>query len=105
MIDGLYQALAARAECRCENPDCRRSIPPASADHFFGRARADEVEFTVWLLCKDCDYAKTRNSPDASTWLRRFIEHCKRYGYVDSQQRAEARLVFVDTRRELGARL
>lgn len=47
---------------------------------------------------------KTQNSPDASHWLRRFIEHCAKWGYLESKQRAEARLFFVDTRRSLGAR-
>lgn len=74
-------------------------------DHFFGRAKAEEVEATCWVLCSRCHYAKTQNSPSASHWLELFIDHCRRYNYSESQQRAEARLVFVDTRRQLGAKL
>lgn len=94
MIDGLYQALAARARGRCEC-QCGRLIPPAHADHFFGRAKAEETEFNVWLLSVECDYAKTNNRPSAGVWLERFMAHCARYagdGYRQAQERAHAKL-------------
>lgn len=93
----LYMHLAARARCKCEC-GCGADVPPGEVDHFFGRAKADEVEATCWVLTPACHYAKTRNSPSARHWLDKFIAHCKRWGYVESQQRAEARRDFVNTR-------
>jgi hypothetical protein len=104
VTSGLYQRLVARASGKCEC-GCGTNISPAEADHVFGRAKSEESEQTVWLLSPSCHYAKTRNHPDASTWLRRFIVHAKQHGYTKSLERAEARLLFVDTRRALGARL
>jgi hypothetical protein len=105
MSPDLYHLLAARCRGRCEA--CRADLfsTGREVDHFFGRAKAEEVESTCWALCPRCHYQKTRNHPDSSHWLRLFIAHCVRWGYVESAQRADARLVFVDTRRELGARL
>jgi hypothetical protein len=105
VIEGLYRRLVERARGRCECGVCGRSIPPGIADHFFGRAKAEESEATVWMLHTTCDYAKTRNSPDASHWFRLFAAHCDRYGYFDAAKRARARLDFVDTRRGLGSAL
>lgn len=98
MKDGLYERLKTRAMGWCEC-GCTKPIPPAHADHFFGRAKAEESESTVWLIHPDCDYAKTRNFPTASVWLERFIKHAQKYGYKESVLRAQARLFFVDTRR------
>lgn len=47
----------------------------------FGRAKALESVANCWMLLPACHFAKTRNSPDAATWLRRFIEHQTVYGY------------------------
>lgn len=45
----------------------------ATADHFFGRAKAEESASTVWLLRWDHHEAKGRNAPSAETWTRKFI--------------------------------
>lgn len=103
MDQRLYQRLVERARGRCEC-SCGLAVPPGEVDHMFGR-RVDENEATCWVLSVRCHYAKTRNHPDASHWLRLFIEHCRKHGYMESQHRAEARLHFVDTRRKLGAAL
>lgn len=92
----------ARGMCEC---NCGRRIPPGEADHFFGRAKAEETDATVWMLSVDCHFAKTRNHPTVSTWLERFIAHCKKHGYDEAILRAQARLVYADTRRSLGAAL
>ena len=104
VIDGLYGRLAGRARGHCEC-GCLKPIPPAHADHFFGRRKAEESEATVWLLHVDCDFAKTRNHPSSTAWLARFAAHCDRYGYAESATRARARIDFVDTRRMLGSAL
>lgn len=105
MKDGLYAKLVERARGACEACGCSLARWGAEADHQFGRAKADENEATVWLICPRCHFAATRNHPDASHWLRLKIQHFEKHGYSESQQRAEARLQFVDTRRSLGVAL
>jgi hypothetical protein len=100
----LHAQLTTRCRGRCEC-QCGARVPPGEIDHFFSRSKAAEGTDTCWVLSVRCHYEKTRNHPTSSEWLRRFIEHCKRHGYTESQQRAEARLQFVDTRRQLGAAL
>jgi len=112
----LHQALLVRCRGHCEC-HCGAKVPPGEVDHFFGRAKAEESEATCWVLSVRCHYAKTRNSPDASTWFRRFAAHCDaradelkfnnpaRRAYEDAANRARARLDFVDTRRALGSTL
>ncbi len=103
MKPGLYERLVERARYACEV--CCIRLPPGECDHFFGRAKAEETEATCWMLCPQCHFAKTRCYPDASAWLRKFAEHCDRHGYIESAERARARLDFVDTRRALGSAL
>jgi hypothetical protein len=88
-------AVFARARNLCE---CGCGRPAASADHFFGRAKAPELISTVWALAAHCDYMKTFNSPDASWWLSKFIEHCARYGYEEEKKRAEDKKHWIDTK-------
>jgi hypothetical protein len=102
MTPELRQRLVARARGRCEA--CGEK-PCQECDHFFSRARAEENEATCWMLCTSCHFQKTVNHPNAAHWFRRFIEHCRKYLYCESQQRAEARLFFVETRGTLGSAL
>lgn len=89
----LYQALAARARGRCEC-GCSAPVPPGEVDHFFGRAKSDEVEATCWVLSPRCHFMKTNNSPSARDWLERFIKHCERWGYAESLIRAQGKLAW-----------
>lgn len=96
----LYQHLAARARGCCEA--CGVSVMQSrEVDHFFGRAKAEEVEATCWVLCPRCHYAKTQNSPSARHWLDLFIKHCTRWNYIEARTRAEARRDFVNARTKL----
>ena len=104
MDQALRNAIIARSRLRCEC-GCGRPAVHGEFDHFFGRAKAEETIATVWLLRVDCHYAKTRNHPHNADWQRRFIEHCRRHGYAESQRRAEARLHFVETRGAFGTAL
>lgn len=94
MKHALYSALATRAGGRCEC-GCGAAVPPGEVDHFFGRAKADESEATCWVLTPRCHYAKTANSPSARSWLERFIAHCERHGYAESETRAKAKLEWL----------
>jgi hypothetical protein len=104
MDAALHARLLTRCRGRCEC-GCGAKVPPGEIDHFFGRAKAEETEATCWVLSVRCHYAKTRNSPDGATWQRKFAEHCRRLGYVESQRRAEARQHFVETRGAFGTAL
>lgn len=99
MDSALHQRLLERCKGRCEC-GCGAKVPPGEIDHMFGRAKAEESEATCWVLSVRCHFAKTRNSPDAATWLRKSIDHCRTYGYAESRLRAEARLHFVVTRND-----
>lgn len=57
------------------------------------------------MLHPTCDFMKTTNTPNAAHWLERFAKHCAKHFYFESQQRAEARLHFVETRGTLGSAL
>jgi hypothetical protein len=89
--------LAARAHGKCEACGCFLG-DRGELDHFFGRAKAEELESTCWLICSECHYSKTRNHPNAAHWLSLFIAHCVRWGYHESRQRAEARRDFVNAK-------
>jgi len=104
MDQDVRHAVIVRSQNRCEC-GCGRKIPPGELDHAFGRAKAEETVETCWMLSVQCHFEKTRNHPDASTWLRRFAEHCDRHGYTEAASRARARFDFVDTRRTLGSAL
>jgi len=73
----LHASLVARANGRCEC-GCGRAVPPGEVDHFFGRAKAPENEFTCWVLAVGCHRAKTDNEPARKVWLMLFIRHCGR---------------------------
>lgn len=103
MDPDVRHRVLTRCLSRCEC-GCGAKLPPGELDHFFGR-REEETEANCWFLSVRCHYAKTNNSPNASTWLRKFAEHCDRHGYTESATRARARLDFVDTRRMLGSAL
>ena len=83
-----------RAGFRCES--CGVSLPLGGLelDHVFGGAnrRALETPETCMALCHACHVSKTRNSPDAAYWLRAFIRHCKKHGYLHAEMLAEKRL-------------
>lgn len=87
---GIYGAVAERANGRCE---CC-GVPFSSSlngrpelDHFFGRAKSEEVE-TCWMLRGECHAEKTRHHPHAGYWLRVFADHCCRHGYFETEKKA-----------------
>ena len=100
MKPGLHAHLVERSGGNCES--CHRpfglGLLTAEADHFFARAKAEESEATVWLICRECHHAKTNNYPDAATWLLRFATFCDAHGFVASAARARARLFAVEVR-------
>lgn len=104
MDSSLRARLITRAHGLCEC-GCGRPVPPGEVDHFFGKAKAEETDATCWVLTVDCHFEKTRNHPKISVWLERFITHCRKHGYNEAILRAQARLVYADTRRVLGAML
>lgn len=82
MDKSVRRAVFERSAGHCEC-GCGRFIDFESgrADHFFGRAKADEKPETVWFLSMHCDHMKTVNSPNATHWLVRFTLHCLRHDY------------------------
>ena len=62
------------------------------ADHFFGRAKAEETPANVWALCVSCDHMKTNNQPHAQIWLQWFSLHASLHGYADAAKRAQDKL-------------
>lgn len=100
MTPDLYQLLAARARGRCECGECGLGVPPGEIDHFFSRGRAEENEFSCWVLRPFCHQRKSLNHPSAAHWLLLFIKHCKRYsvgenGYVVWGKKAEEKLAWL----------
>lgn len=83
--------LRAGGRCECGCGRAFTDFDPGHFDHFFGRARAESVE-TCWALARDCDRAKTLNSPSAEYWLVTFQDHCERHGYEKARQRAANRM-------------
>lgn len=96
-------------ECGCGERVCDDRKTPCypeargEMDHFWGRRKAPETVETCWFLRPGCHLAKTRNQPDAATWLRRFMGHCQRYAFITQLRKAQARLKFVETRNALPA--
>lgn len=88
-IRAAVMKRAAGGWCEAGRDEC----PPPSLelDHFFGR-RGPQSERTCWALCWRCHKDKTSNFPSAGEWLRRFIDHCQKYGYHAEAERARARL-------------
>lgn len=102
MTPAVNDAVVKRCAGKCEC-GCGASVPPGERDHFFGRAKADETEATVWVLTPRCHYQKTQNFPDAGTWLLRFMRHCLTHGYVDSYKRAAETLAWKASKKGAGA--
>lgn len=46
-----------------------------TADHFFGRAKAEETIATVWLIGENHHRDKTDNNPSAVEWAEKFVIH------------------------------
>lgn len=90
-------------ECGCGGAVTDAGPSRATLDHFFGRGKAPETAENCWILREDCHDMKTRNRPDATTWLRRFAEHCRKYGYARALHKTLARVQFVETRDALPA--
>ena len=83
-VSELRDRAIARSLGRCEAPDCRRAGVALSMDHWLGgmgRRRVRESIETVWMLCSDCDFQRTRNMPNAKRWNDLFAMHCERHGY------------------------
>ncbi len=90
----VYAAVSARENGRCAC-GCGQRISPGHADHFFGRAKAEETEFNVWLLHPLCDLRKTQNKPTAGYWLRLCSEHGGRHvgdGHGEAALEAQKKL-------------
>ena len=105
MKAGLHEKLATRANGVCEACGWEFGTSPAlrpEADHFFGRAKSEEAEDTVWLLHGRCHRAKTDSEPSTSFWLRRFLVHAERHGFRAAYDRAFRRLQFVEQRAAFG---
>lgn len=89
MNKSVRQAVFVRSEGKCEC-GCGRFVDYESghADHFFGRAKAEEKLETVWFLDPLCDASKTTNLPNATHWLVTFALHCLRHNYSEEAKRA-----------------
>ncbi len=85
----IRAAVFKRADGKCEC-GCSRSITPETgrADHFFGRAKAEETVETVWALAIPCDEGKTNSRPSAVMWCDRFRMHALLHGYGAAAERA-----------------
>ncbi len=77
----------------------------AELDHMFGRGKGrlpQSVE-TCWILRADCHREKTNSRPDAATWWRKFMDHCRSHGYAKMADKAHDRMMFVEARASLPA--
>lgn len=98
MNKSVRAACVVRSEGKCEA--CSRWAGEAlRCDHFFGRARSEEVS-TCWMLCPKCDEAKTQNRPAAATWLKKFLEHTAKHHFHAAYATAFKRLQFVQQRND-----
>lgn len=89
----IREKVMARAGWACEA--CEQPvILPLEMDHFFGGSlrRVMEAVETCWGLCRRCHRNKTDNLPSRAYWLERFIEHTRKFGYVDAAALASAKL-------------
>jgi 5-methylcytosine-specific restriction endonuclease McrA len=73
-------AVVSRAGGRCEACGVEVTSRSGELDHFFGRARSENVE-TCWLLCGACHFAKTNWMPARAAWLNRFRRHALLHGF------------------------
>ncbi len=83
----LRHDAITRSGGRCENPTCGKPLVSRGCvfDHWLGgNGRRDQAESlaTVWVLCMECNHARTHNAPSASYWNFRFETHCKVHGYT-----------------------
>ena len=85
----IREAVFERAGSGCEG--CLVYFPVA-LDHFFGRGKEPQAEASCWALCEKCNHFKTINDPSAAHWLRLFIAHCEKHGYVAEAEKAAAKL-------------
>jgi len=101
MDAGIYAAVAARAgrlcECGCGEAFGGGMASRATLDHFRGRKNAESVE-SCWFLRWDHHEAKGSSRPDAATWVRKFIAHCGKHGYVAEKEKALTRLEVLKTK-------
>lgn len=77
----LRLALLERGRGRCEcggESGYQCPHPAQELDHFFGRARQEELLETCWILSRSCHTAKTENRPSAKEWFRRFMRFTNR---------------------------
>lgn len=91
----VRQAVVARSDGFCEC--CSRWVgDDGTLDHAFGRKNAPESVETCWYLCwEPCHAAKTRNDPDAATWVRRLQVFAALHGYVESVKKCQLRLEWL----------
>lgn len=94
----IYKLVAIRAHDNCECGCGRTLVLGSELDHFFGRGKAKQSVANCWFLHPDCHREKTDNMPSAGFWLRAFIAHASRQGYLAERWKAESRLAFVLTR-------
>lgn len=101
----IREAVFVRAEGRCE---CRCGrvfgLDPGEMDHFFPKGRTPQTVRTCWALASSCHRAKTKNFPDAGTWLRLFSAHCASHGYAAEMLKAQNRLEALELSRQSEAR-
>jgi hypothetical protein len=76
----LRDAALTRAGGRCEATGLDLPAKVLEMDHFFGKARSENIE-TVWMLSPAAHIDKTRNHPTRRWWLERFRRHAVRHGY------------------------
>lgn len=111
----VKRAMDAGGLCECGcgeqvRDDRKMPVYPEARgemDHFWGRGKGRPPESleTCWFLRPACHLAKTRNQPDAATWCRKFMDHCRSHGYAKMADKAHDRMMFVETRSMLGAGL
>jgi len=102
MDKSVYNAVAARANGRCEACGASGYPFPLECDHFFGRSKLEEQEFNCWLLCRTCHHRKSANSPSAVHCLLAFNSHCSKYvgdGYRETAYQAQKKLDWLTARK------
>jgi hypothetical protein len=105
MKAGLYESLVFRSRGRCEAcslPFGQSMELRPEADHFFGKAKADEDESTVWLIHASCHVNKHAARPSAAHHLKAFLVHAEKYGFRAAYDRAFRRLQYVEQRAAFG---
>ena len=82
----LRHDAITRSGGRCENPSCEKPLVYRGCvfDHWLGgsgRRHLEERLDTVWVLCMECNHARTFNAPSAEYWNHRFKRFCELHGY------------------------